>query len=129
GREVVEALRDQDLDACVIDPDEKSVPGLETIQGRGTEAETLSAAGIRDAVGIVAGTDDDITNLSIAVTARELNENLFTIVRQNLQSSAALFSAFSADITMVSSEIIANQCVALIKTPRLADFLRFARAQ
>lgn len=129
GKEVVEALRDQDLDASVIDPDEKSVPGLETIQGRGTEAETLNAAGIRDAVGIVAGTDDDITNLSIAVTARELNENLFTVVRQNLQSSGALFAAFSADITMVSSEIIANQCLALIKTPRLADFLRFARAQ
>lgn len=129
GREVVDALRDQDLDASVIDPDEKSVPGLETIQGRGTEAETLRAAGIREAVGIVAGTDDDITNLSIAVTARELNENLFTIVRQNLQSSAPLFAAYSANITMVSSEIVANHCLALIKTPRLADFLQFARAQ
>ena len=32
-----------------------------------------AAAGIRTAVGIVAGTDDDVNNLSIVVTARELN--------------------------------------------------------
>jgi voltage-gated potassium channel len=129
GREVIDALRDQGLDACIVDPDERAVPGLQTIQGTGTEAEPLRQAGIRDAVGIVAGTDDDITNLSIAVTARELNDNLFAIVRQNVQSSSALYAAFSADITMVSSEIIANECLAIIKTPRLADFLRFVRGQ
>jgi voltage-gated potassium channel len=129
GREVVGTLRDQGFDACVVDPDEKALSGLQTIQGRGTEAEPLLTAGIRDSVGIVAGTDDDVTNLSIVVTARELNDNLFTIVRQNLQSSSALFTAFGADITMVSSEIVANECLAVIKTPRLADFLEFARGQ
>lgn len=129
GREVVNALRDQGLDACIVDPDEDEVPGLQTVRGTGTEAEPLRRAGITNAVGIVAGTDDDITNLSIAVTARELNGDLFTIVRQNLQSSGALFRAFDADITMVSSEIIANECLAVIKTPRLADFLAFVRGQ
>jgi voltage-gated potassium channel len=129
GREVVNALRDQGLDACIVDPDEEAVPGLQTVEGTGTEAEPLRQAGIGDAVGIVAGTDDDITNLSIAVTARELNDDLFTIVRQNLQSSGALFRAFDADITMVSSEIIANECLAVIKTPHLADFLAFVRGQ
>jgi voltage-gated potassium channel len=129
GREVVNALRDQGLDACIVDPDEEELPGLQTVKGTGTEAEPLRRAGITDAVGIVAGTDDDITNLSIAVTARELNDDLFTIVRQNLQSSGALFRAFDADITMVSSEIIANECLAVIKTPRLGDFLAYVRAQ
>lgn len=129
GREVVNALRDQGLDACVVDPDDHPVAGLEFVQGTGTEAEPLQAAGIKEAVGIVAGTDDDITNLSIAVTARELNDNLFTVVRQNVQTSGALFAAFGADITMVSSEIVANECLAVIQTPRLADFLAFARSQ
>lgn len=129
GREVVDALRGQGLDACVVDPGQEPIAGLQTIQGTGTEAEPLISAGIRESVGIVAGTDDDITNLSIAVTARELNDDLFTIVRQNVQSSSALFAAFDADITMVSSEIIANECLAVIKTPRLADFLEFARSQ
>lgn len=129
GREVVNALRDQGLDACIVDPAGMSVSGLDIVRGTGTEAAPLINAGIRDSVGIVAGTDDDVTNLSIAVTAREINDNLFTIVRQNLQSSTPLYVAFDADITMVSSEIVANECLAVIKTPRLAEFLRFAREQ
>ncbi len=129
GREVVSAFGDQGLDVSVIDPGEIPVTALKTVRGVGTEAEPLVAAGVREAVGIVAGTDDDITNLSIAVTARELNRDLFTIVRQNLQANRALFDAFSADITMVSSEIIANDCLALIRTPRLAGFLAIVRSQ
>jgi len=129
GRAVVAALRDQGLDVSVIDPGDRPVAGLRTIKGTGTEADPLIAAGIRDSVGIIAGTDDDITNLSILVTARELNADLFTIVRQNLQASSALCDAFAADITMVSSEIVANDCVAVIKTPRLGDFLTFAHQQ
>jgi voltage-gated potassium channel len=129
GREVVAALRGQDLDASVIDPADQPMPGLRTIRGIGTEAEPLIAAGVRESVGIVAGTDDDITNLSIAVTAREINPELFTVVRQNLQASTPLFTAFDADITMVSSEIVANDCLAVIKTPRLGAFLAHLRGQ
>jgi voltage-gated potassium channel len=129
GREVVAALRRQGLDASVIDPADHPVPGLRTIKGIGTEAEPLIAAGIRESVGVVAGTDDDITNLSIAVTAREINTDLFTVVRQNLQGNSRLFAAFDADITMVSSGIVANDCLAVIKTPRLATFLGYVREQ
>jgi voltage-gated potassium channel len=129
GREVVKALQGHGLDVCIVDPEELRLAGMTTIRGTGTEAEPLLAAGIRDAVGIVAGTDDDITNLSIAVTARELNDALFTIVRQNLQSSSPLFAAFDADVTMVSSSIIANECLAVIKTPRLKNFLDFTRGE
>jgi voltage-gated potassium channel len=129
GREVVAALRDQGLEASVIDPGDRPLPGLRTVKGTGTESEPLVAAGIEASVGIVAGTDDDITNLSIAVTARAINGNLFTVLRQNLQSSTPLFAAYGADITMVSSEIIANDCLAIIKTPRLGDFLAYVRGE
>jgi len=99
------------------------------VRGFGTEAGPLREAGIERAVGIVAGTDDDVTNLSVVVTARQLNRNLFTVVRQNLQANHALFDAFDADITMVSSEIVAHECLARIHTPMLARFLRLAREQ
>lgn len=129
GREVVAALRDQGLDVSVIDTGERPIAGLRSIRGTGTEAEPLLAAGIRESVGIVAGTDDDIANLSIAVTARELNADLFVVVRQNLQANGPLFEAFAADVTMISSEVIANECLAVIQTPRLADFLALARRE
>ena len=127
GREVVRAFHDQGLEVTVIDPLAPTDPGMQTVKGLGTEAEPLEAAGIKSAVGVVAGTDDDVNNLSIVVTARELNPDLFTIVRQNLQAYRALFDAFDADMTMVSSELIAMECLAVVRTPLLAPFLQIAR--
>jgi len=129
GREVVEAFRAQQLDVTVIDPLAPERPDLPAVRGTGTEAEPLREAGIESAAGIVAGTDDDINNLSIVVTARELNRNLFTIVRQNLQANRALFDAFDADMTMVSSELIASQCLAVLRAPLLGPFLEIARTE
>lgn len=129
GREVVQAFRGQGLDVTIIDPREDAPEGLRSVRGLGTEPEPLLEAGVRESVGIVAGTDDDINNLSIAVTARELNPALFTIVRQNIHANSPLFDAFEADITMVSSEIVANECLALINTPLLSRFLGVVQAK
>ena len=116
GREVVQAFRGHGMDVTIIEK-------------QGSEKSVLEEAGIERAVGIVAGTDDDVTNLSIAVTARELHPRIFTILRQNLQANRELFSAYRADILMVSSEIIAGECLALIRTPLLGRFLAVVRSQ
>lgn len=129
GTEVTRAFRGQDLDVTVIDPDETTLAGLRLVRGLGTDAEALRQAGVTDAVGIVAGTDDDVSNLAIAVTARELNPAIFTVLRQNLRANHALFDAYRADITMVSSEIIANECLALLQTPLLARFLEIVKRE
>jgi len=129
GAEVVKAFRGEQISVTVIDPDDRAVDGLRLVRGLGTEAVTLDEAGVRNAVGIVAGTDDDVNNLSIAVTARELNPDVFTIVRQNLRNNRALFEAYAADITMVSNEIIANECLALLQTPLLGRFLDIVRRE
>ena len=127
GREVVSAFHAQGLEVTIIDPNAPDDPGVPCVRGLGTEAEPLAAAGIRSAVGVVAGTDDDVNNLSIVVTARGLNSKLFTIVRQNLHANRTLFDAFDADVTMVSSELIASECLAVVRTPLLAHFLEIAR--
>ncbi len=129
GREVVRAFHEHGLQVTVIDPNAPTGPDLPTVRGTGTDAVPLVEAGIREASGIVAGTDDDVNNLSIVVTARELNPALFTIVRQNLQANRALFDAFDADMTMVSSELIASECLAVIRAPSLGPFLEVARTE
>jgi len=100
-----------------------------TIEGRGTEAITLHEAGIEQAVGIIAGTDDDANNLSIIMTALDLNENLFTVARQNLRSNDAIFAAANIDMTMQSGRIIGQRVVGLLTIPLLFDFLLLARQQ
>lgn len=128
GQEVVACLDSANLDASIIDP-APEVPGRRYVRGTGTEPGSLREAGVGHAVGIVAGTDSDVNNLSIAVTARQLNPRLFVIVRQNLQANRALFDAYDAQLNMVPSQLIADRCVALLGTPLLARFLELARAQ
>ena len=97
------------------------------MRGRGTEADTLQEAGIEVASGLVAGTNNDSYNLSIIMTARELNPNLFIIARQTLEINNSLFEAIKADIVMHPSSIIANEFRVLLGTPLLHDFMSLAK--
>ena len=109
----------------VIEP--TPTPGIVAIAGLGTEAETLRAAGIDQAVGIIAGSDDDVNNLSIAVTASELQPDIFVVARQNHHANAALFDAYGAAFTMVPSRIVAQESIALLTAPLLSRFLDILR--
>lgn len=129
GREVVGSFLREGLSVAIIDPEPPTDERKRFVHGLGTEAATLREAGLLGAVGIVAGTDDDINNLSIVMTARAENPRLYTVVRQNLQANRVLFRRFDADMTMVSAEIIANEALARIGAPLLTRFLRYARTQ
>lgn len=103
---------------------ELTSPPAGSIKGRGTEAVTLRNAGIADAVGIVAGTDNDTNNLSIIYTAREENKDLFLVARQNHSSNDKLFKNIPLDLVMQRSDIIAHEILSVILAPLLTDFLQ-----
>lgn len=128
GKAVYQCLRQQGLEVVVIEaePDRTGLPGGESVIGRGTEADTLIQARIETASGLVAGTDHDANNLSIVMTARELNEDLFVIIRQNQTANEELIRALEADMRMDPSEIIADRIQSLLATPLLNQFLKFA---
>ncbi|NJD23853.1 MAG: potassium channel protein [Betaproteobacteria bacterium] len=126
GRAVGNRLREAGIALTIIDP--ASPDASPDIGGDGTEANTLLAAGIAEATGIIAGTDNDVNNLSIAMTARELNPRLFIVARQNHNANGGLFTAFAADFTMVPSHIVAQESVAILTTPLLARFLALLRS-
>ena len=108
-------------------PKKMDCPEEEYVTGRGTRAMTLRQANIESAVGIIAGTDDDVDNLSIVMTARELNPNLFVIIRQNYASNRTVFKAVKADIVMQASQIISDYIRILLTTPLLVDFIRLSK--
>lgn len=123
GRLMVEAMEGARIPVTIIDRAPRRDFDHQWVQGDGTGAEALLRADIKQAVGIVASTHNDVDNLSIAVTARELNPDLFVIVRQNQAVNHALFDAFDSDVTMVPSKIIAHECLAVLNTPLLVPFL------
>jgi Trk K+ transport system NAD-binding subunit len=127
GTEVSAALQRGGFKATMIDPGGLDPHGLRASKGLGSGAAVLREAGSETAAGLFAGTDDDTSNLAIAIAARRMNPRLFIILRQNQQANDMLFQSFGADMTMVSSQIIANECIAVLRTPLLADFLDLVR--
>ncbi|MHB1373482.1 MAG: potassium channel family protein [Thauera sp.] len=129
GRQMVSAMDSEAVPVTIIDLDPKPDGVHRWVQGDGTGAESLRKAGVETATGIVCGTSSDADNLSIAVTARELNRELFVILRQNHESNRALFDAYDADITVVPSRVIGHECIAILSTPLLVPFLDEVRAR
>lgn len=126
GKAVYRYLDFEGVAIKVIEPSEQQAPD-DAILGRGTEAVTLRDAGIDKAVGIVAGTDVDINNLSILMTARELNPDLYLVSRQNRHSNDEIFQAANLDLIMQSSRVIIWRVLPLLTTPLLDRFLKRVR--
>jgi len=124
GKALYKEFVEHDVELVLLDDDASQLKGYSNhIVGLGTEASTLEKAGVKDAVAIVAGTDNDADNLSIIMTARELNPNLVTVVRQNLSSNKLVYKNSKADFIMEPGRIIANRILAKIKTPLLTVFI------
>ena len=129
GKAVEAFLKYEGIPTTIIeaDPVKTGCEEGEYIKGRGTEADTLQAANIDTAVGIVAGTDDDANNLSILMTAKELNPALYTVARQNKRRNALIFEAADIDQVMQHSVILTLKLLALVTAPLLSEFLKLAR--
>jgi len=131
GKAIHEQLIREELEVVVIEaePEKTGMPKNGCILGRGTEAETLLEANIQRAAGLVAGTDHDANNLSIIMTARQLNDDLFVILRQNRKDSDPIIEAVKADMVMHPSSIIANRIRVLLNTPLLYQFTQLVLHQ
>ncbi len=123
GHVVTESLRAAGMDTCVIDVMHYGEGGVD-VKGTGTTSDDLKAAGIDRAVGLVTANNSDTKNLSIAVTARALNHDVYIVNRQNQLNNAALFAAFQQDLLMIPSRIVAQEFLARITTPLMNKFLR-----
>ncbi|MCW5624535.1 MAG: NAD-binding protein [Burkholderiales bacterium] len=129
GREVAEGLEKHGNTLSVIELDPQAADEAGAMCGRGTEAETLEQAGIRTAVGIVAGTSDDVNNLSIVMTARELVPDLFVVLRQNRRRNGVLANAVGAQFVMQPATVVVHACMARMLNPMLGRFLRAAESR
>ncbi len=130
GKAVREHITGEGVQTRLIEADTEATGApLDTIESRGTEANALNKADIQNATGIIVGTDSDTNNLSILITARDLNPGLFTVVRQNHQNKNPIFKAADIDIIMQPGAITAQHILGLILAPLLGDFLNLANNQ
>jgi len=123
GRVAHAMLVEAGLQVTVIEhePDRPDLPA-DAVEGYATQASTLEAAGVKDAIGLLATTSDDVDNLSILITARALNESLFFGVLENGLSSHALFTATRPDFIGQPSRVVAGTILSRIRSPLVPVF-------
>ena len=124
GRELAADLRAEGLELTIIEPIAVAGQDPTIIVGDGSEPGVMARVDLEHAVGFVAGTDNDTTNLSLVAGARRINPRLFVAARQNLQASAPLFEAMRIDSLLVPTEVIAHEVYAQLSTPLLWRFLQ-----
>jgi Trk K+ transport system NAD-binding subunit len=124
GRELTADLRKEGLVVTVIEPRATGDEDPDMLVGDGSEPGVLARASLDTAVGFVAGTDNDTTNLSLVAAARRINPSLFVAARQNEPAGAPLFGAMDVDALLVPTEVIAHQVYAQLSTPLLWRFLQ-----
>ena len=127
GKAIYSLLNSDEIEITLVDnrPVENQTP-KDCIIGRGTEAHTLMQAGIEEANVVIAATDDDANNLSILITAQQLNNQVMTIGRASKQANHSLFVDAQCDYVMRRSQIIANQTLTVITRPLVNKFIKYS---
>lgn len=130
GQAIYEEMVNHGLEVQVIEinPDIPNLPA-NTIIGDGTGEAILDQAGVHEAAGIIAGTNDDSNNLSTIVTAKQMNPELFVIVRQNEHANRKLFRQAPANVAMEPSAVIARKIKTILTNHAIDEFLSLARAR
>jgi Trk K+ transport system NAD-binding subunit len=126
GRAVVEVLERNACTTVVIEPDPAAAGHPQIVRSDGTGADALGAAGVREAVAIVAGTPNDVNNCSIAMTARSLNPKLFVVIRQNRDYNAPLVARLAPSFVVDEGRFAARAALEALTMPLLTRFLQSA---
>jgi voltage-gated potassium channel len=113
----------------IIDPEATAVEGAARVISSHANHETLQQAGLQQAAGVVAATDNDHDNLSILMCVNAINPDIFTIVRQNRHENQIVFDAANADLVLQSSLTTARRVLKHLISPQVQMFLDYLRDQ
>ena len=97
--------------------------------GDAFDPEVMARADVTNAVGVVAGTGSDTTNLALAAAARRANPRLYVTARQDAPSNEPLFGAMGVESVLVPTEVVAREALVRLADPMLWRFLQTVPAQ
>lgn len=127
GRQIVEELAAAHISFVVLDERENNVRacverGYMALQGDATSDEMLREAGIEHAKTVLVATDDDAHNISITLSARHLNSQLFIVARANHDETEAKLRLAGADRVLSPYAIAGHRMANLAIRPGVVEF-------
>lgn len=102
--------------------------GLLFVQGNATDDDTLIAAGIHRARGLITVVTSDTDNVYITLTARGLNQDLFILARAGEEGSEKKLQRAGASKVISPYTIGATRMAHAILRPSVMDFIEIATA-
>lgn len=126
GKALERYFQEAGMETTIVEANPELAP-TGAVNGLGVDEESLKAAGIDTAVGLIAGTDSDANNLSSIVTARKLKPDLYLVARQNFLTNRRLFEVADLGLVMDVNRIIVWRVLPFLSTPWLHGFLRQTR--
>ncbi|MEB3061756.1 NAD-binding protein [[Mycobacterium] zoologicum] len=81
---------------------------------------------VAGAIGFIAGTSNDTTNIAIAEQARLANADVYLVVRQQTDAKKALLDALQIDSVYIATELVAREVLARTLTPVFWSFVEHA---
>jgi len=123
GRAIGKVLDARGIEWRAVDHHKIENSPLTLLVGDDTE-RTLHDVGIEAAAVVVAGTDNDATNLAITTLARRANPKIFVVIRQNHIADGVLIRAARADLAFVQADLMVHECLQLITVPLLRILLK-----
>ncbi len=134
GQNVCTELEASGVRFCVIELDEERCRrahelGFLAYQGDATEDETLLACGIRTARALSTVLPEDTHNVFIALSARELNPQIFIIARANEEATEIKLRRAGADRIVTPAFLGARRIAQAILRPAVVDFIDITTGQ
>lgn len=131
GKEIYKILQKNKIDARFIEIDKEKVDINKDniLVADADDKEILKNLDIEKASVIIAGTDDDTTNLSLLSTAKKLNKNIITIARENEIKNYSIFKYSNIDYIFMPSRILINKAINALVNPMSDKFLYLLKSQ
>jgi len=102
--------------------------GCMYVEGDATDDETLQAAGIEHAKGLITAVTSDTDNVYITLTARGLNPKLFILARAGEEGAEKKLMRAGASKVISPYTIGASRMAQAILRPSVVDFIELATA-
>ncbi len=128
GRRLAEDLDAADRPFVVIDVADEEIEDLRKadilhVQGNAEEEEILRKAGIERAHGLILTLPEDSSNVFVALTAREMNPDLFILARTIDHDNRSKLRSAGANKVIAPSEVGADRMAQVVLRPNVDDFM------
>jgi voltage-gated potassium channel len=128
GREIAAEFAAEGIAFGVVDQDERRVAageaeGFTMLRGNAADIETLNAAGIERARGLVTAVDGDADNVYVTLTARVLRPDIFIVARANAIDAEPKLRLAGANRVGSPYVIGGRRMASLATRPTAVDFV------